>query len=227
MPADVDVLERERQPRTRLAGDGQERVQVRDDDVDRAQTVPCQLLEVAGIVAQRQDAAVHGGMQRLDSPAEHLRESGDLLHAADVDARFAQQTFSSAGREELDAECFEPASKVHDARLVVDRQDRSHREPSRSYHARNSALDSHAILGEGAHRVTHQAVLLLADARVQRLDVVSVADLDAPLKQDRPAVQVVGDQVHGAAGDFDAVRQGFVDGVQWCDRTRAAATGGC
>ena len=40
-----------------------------------SQAVPRQLLEVAGIVAQREDAAVHGRMQRLDPPAEHLRES--------------------------------------------------------------------------------------------------------------------------------------------------------
>ena len=83
-------LERERQVSTRVADDGQERVQVGGDQVDRLQTVPRKLLDVAGIVAQRQNAAVHGGVQCLDPPAEHLRETGDFLHAADGDAGFTQ-----------------------------------------------------------------------------------------------------------------------------------------
>jgi hypothetical protein len=56
-------------------------------------------------------------------------------------------------------------------------------------------------------------VLALADPLMQRGMVVVVAHLDAVLKEDRPAVEIVGDEVDGAASDFDAVLEGLGYGV--------------
>src|SRR5579859_6268936 len=97
MATDVDVLERLRQARARVADHFEKRVEVGDDDVDGLQAVPRQLFEVAGIVAQGQDPTVHGRVERLDPPAQQLWEARDLLHAVDVDARFTQQTFGPTG----------------------------------------------------------------------------------------------------------------------------------
>src|SRR5262249_38850802 len=59
-----------------------------------------------------------------------------------------------------------------------------------------------------------QPVLLAANPSVQRLDRVVVAHLDARLKQDGPTVEVVGDEVDGAAADLDPVIEGLLDRVE-------------
>jgi len=141
-----------------------------------------QLFEVARVVAQRKDSAVHGRMQRLDPSAEHLGEAGDLLHAADVDARISQQPLSATGREQLKAKRFESTSEIDDPCFVVDRENGAHGKLLvRLYHACSAALDAHATLGEGAHRARQQAVLAFTNARVQRGHVVVVTDLEALL----------------------------------------------
>src|SRR5438105_11080936 len=74
-------------------------------------------------------------------------------------------------------------------------------------------LDAHATFGEGAHGKRQQLVLLLADARVQRRDIVILAHLDTTLHQDRPAVHFVSDEMDGAARHFDAVLDGLGHGM--------------
>jgi hypothetical protein len=46
------------------------------------------------------------------------------LNAANRHTCFAQQGFGAAGRNQLEAERFEPSGKVNDAGFVVDRQNR-------------------------------------------------------------------------------------------------------
>src|SRR5262245_719826 len=76
-----------------------------------------------GIVAQGKDAAMHGGMERFDPPAEHLRKACQLLDASNGQARFAQQTLSTTRRVDLETELFETAREIDDSRLVKDRND--------------------------------------------------------------------------------------------------------
>jgi hypothetical protein len=70
-----------------------------------------------------------------------------------------------------------------------------------------------AAFGESANGLGQETVFLLADTSVQCLCIVRVLDGDRLLNEDRAAIQVVGDEVDGAASDFDAMRQGVGDGV--------------
>jgi hypothetical protein len=56
-------------------GDLRERIEVDHDEVDRLDLVLRQVGEVARHVAPREDAAVHGRVQRDHAMAEHLGEA--------------------------------------------------------------------------------------------------------------------------------------------------------
>jgi phosphoribosylglycinamide formyltransferase 1 len=90
----------------------------------------------------------------------------------------------------------------------------------RGAHAVREALDYGVrVTGSTVHLVDEQVdhgpiiaqrpveVLDGLDALVQRLLGVTVEDLDRPLRDDGPVIDLLVDQVHGAAGDLDAVRQ--------------------
>ena len=51
-----------------------ERIQIHGDEIDRRDAVLLERLHVLGTVASREQAAVHGGMQRLHASVEHLRK---------------------------------------------------------------------------------------------------------------------------------------------------------
>ena len=48
--------------------------------------------QMLGLIAAREDTAVHGGVQRLHTTIEHLRYAGQLLDPGDRHATFAQGT---------------------------------------------------------------------------------------------------------------------------------------
>ena len=70
-----------------------------------------------------------------------------------------------------------------------------------------------AVAGEPPHDLDEQPSLDFLDALVQRALVVLVPDLDHALGDDRAGVDAVVDEVDGAAGDLDAVREGVPYGV--------------
>ena len=61
---------------------------------------------VGRIVTQVQEAAVNLRVQRLDAPAQHLGEAGEIGHLRHGQAGVAQAFGSAAGGEEFDAELF-------------------------------------------------------------------------------------------------------------------------
>jgi hypothetical protein len=61
-------------------------------------------------------------VQRLDAAVHHLREAGEVVDGADVEAGLAQLAGGAAGRDELDAERGEALGEVDDPALVGDRQ---------------------------------------------------------------------------------------------------------
>ena len=65
------------------------------------------------VVAAMQNAAMDFGMQRLDAPIQHFRESGELGNIFHGDAGVAQQLGSASGRNQFDAESGELAGKIH------------------------------------------------------------------------------------------------------------------
>ena len=76
-PAHVDQLDR------RV---GRERVEVADDQVDEADAQPVERVEVLGLGAVGQDAAVDHRVEGLDPAPEHLGRAGELGHLGVVDA---------------------------------------------------------------------------------------------------------------------------------------------
>ena len=100
-PADVDVLHALGEGRARARDGGAEGVQVAGHEVDGREAVAVEVRAVGGQVAPREDARVHGGMERLHAPVEHLRQARDLLDAGDGDARRLDGAARAAGGDEL------------------------------------------------------------------------------------------------------------------------------
>ena len=106
--ADVDILDRlvHRHP---FAGDRlTEGIEIHTHHVDELDAVLPQRFQVVRIVAASQQAAVHLGMERLDTSVADLREP---RHIADVDhlhAAFSQQFHRTAGGDHLPAELSSP-----------------------------------------------------------------------------------------------------------------------
>jgi hypothetical protein len=64
-------------------------------------------------------------VQRLDPPAEHLGDLGQLLDGRRLDAAFSEELGRAATGDELNIELREPAREVLEPRLVPDRQKRA------------------------------------------------------------------------------------------------------
>jgi|GEM_PF-6315782 len=132
---DVDVLDH----RVAVGATGNrrlERVEVDDDEVDRADAVVGHRLGMLGVVAHREQAAVDHRVQRLDAAVHHLREAGKVADVLHGQAGVAQRLGGAAGRDELDALVGQRAGEIDDSRLVGHGQqgaadgDRGHDGPS-------------------------------------------------------------------------------------------------
>ncbi len=124
--ADVDLLDRLRigdlGPRDRLA----KRIEVHGNEVDRRDAVLGEVGAVARMVAPRQQAAVHRGVQRLEAALHHLGHARDPVHGQDRNPRLPQRLGRAAGRDEFPAERHELPGEGDEAALVRDGQQRPH-----------------------------------------------------------------------------------------------------
>ena len=117
--ADVDLLDA-------LVGGGAgrdglgERVQVRDDQVERLHPELGELADVGLQAPVGQDARVHPGMQRLDPAVEALGETGELLDPRDRQAEALDQRGRAAGGDQGDPGVVQAADEVLQTALVVD-----------------------------------------------------------------------------------------------------------
>ena len=109
---------------------GRERRDVDDDDLDRADAVLGQLLELLGLVAAGEDAGVDGRMEGLDLAADEGRDVGQVTDSADLDALAGEVLAGPVGRVDLDPELDEAAREAADAVPIGYRQQRSHRASS-------------------------------------------------------------------------------------------------
>ena len=120
--ADVDVLDGILQaavwPGDRLA----ERIEIDDDQVDRWDAVLGERCAVRSDVAPGEDAGVHLGMQRLDAPVEHFRESRVGADLSDRQSRVGKRTSGAAGGEQTDAERRKAPREIDEPGLIRDRQ---------------------------------------------------------------------------------------------------------
>ncbi len=100
--ADIDVLDAGREIGA-LRDRFLERVEVDDEKIDRGDGVRLHLLEMGGVIAASEQAAMDLRHQRFHPPVQDLREPGvvrDFLHR---DPRLAQRSGGAAGGKDLDA----------------------------------------------------------------------------------------------------------------------------
>ena len=115
--ADVDILD-DLGPRGTLHHGFEERVEIDDDEVDRADAVGVHCRDMCGIVADREQPAVHRRVQRLDAAVHHFGKAGQIGHIAHVETRVAQCLGGAAGRDEFDALVGKCPAEFDEAGLV-------------------------------------------------------------------------------------------------------------
>ena len=122
--ADVDVLHARREVGARshrLA----ERVEVDGDDVDVPDVVLLHGGDVRVHVPAREDAAVHGGVQRLDAPVQHLGEIRHLVHRGHSTPAASSGFRGPPGADHLVPELRQARGEIGHAGLVGDGDQRA------------------------------------------------------------------------------------------------------
>ena len=118
--ADVDVLDGVLHLHIGFGNGLAERVEVHTDHVDKFDIVIFQGFQVFGIVASRQQAAVHVGVQGLDAAVADL---GKARHVADVDyfhPAVGQQFHRAARGDHLPTQGTQALGEINDTRFVAD-----------------------------------------------------------------------------------------------------------
>ena len=101
--ADIDVLDAVGE--IAAARDGfLERIEIDHQNIDRANVVRAHRFGMGGIVADREQAAMHRRMQRLDPAVHHFGKAGQIADVEHFETGVAQRLARAAGRDELDAE---------------------------------------------------------------------------------------------------------------------------
>ena len=115
--ADVDEFDR------RVRG---ERVEVADHQVDEADAQLVEGVEVLGLGAVGEDAAVDDRVEGLDPAPEHLGGAGQVGHLDVVDARRGQGGRRAAARDQFPTQLRKPGGQFDQSGLVVDGQQSPH-----------------------------------------------------------------------------------------------------
>ncbi len=123
--ADIDLLDRFGFGYARAFDGLLERIEIHDHELDGDDPVMMTLLLVHRVPAAVENAAVHGGVERLDPAAEELRVAGDLADVADRDARVPERGGGATGGDDLDAVARQPVRELDQADLVRDRKKRA------------------------------------------------------------------------------------------------------
>ena len=115
--ADVDLLDRRGHRYVGLRHRLLEGIEIDDDEVQRANAMRSQLVEMLG-GAPGQDAAVNGRVERLDTPAQNLRKAGDILHLQNRHAGVRQLASRAAAGNDFTAGRHKALGKVDEPALV-------------------------------------------------------------------------------------------------------------
>ncbi len=89
------------------------------------------------IVETSQKTAVNHRMQGFNTSIEDLWETRHVRHRDYRDSGFAQCIQGAPGREQLPPKAVQLARKIHNPRLVIDTDQRSHRNPQ-SFRSKNA-----------------------------------------------------------------------------------------
>ena len=118
--ADVDILDGVCQCHACLGDRRCKGVEIHAHQIDGGNVVLCQGGQVFRQVAAGEDAAMHLGVQGLDTPVEHFREAGVIADLRHCQTRIAQQPGRAAGGQQFHALCSQPLGKFENAPLVGD-----------------------------------------------------------------------------------------------------------
>ena len=105
---------------------GRERLDVDDDEVEQADAVLDQLLELLGDVAPREDAGVDRRVERPHLAADERRHRGQVGDGRDVDAVRGEMLARAVGREQLDAQPLEIPRESGQPVAIGHREQRTH-----------------------------------------------------------------------------------------------------
>ena len=114
---DVDILDAFLE--TGALIDGRlERIEIDHQQVDRRDAVILHGFRMLGIVADRQQSAMHLRMQRLDPAIHHFRKSGEFRHVPDLQSGGRNRLGGAAGGDEIDAVAGERAGEFDQSGFV-------------------------------------------------------------------------------------------------------------
>src|SRR5262249_41634192 len=119
-PADVDILDDGGVAAVGPGGGGLDGGGVADDPADRLHVLGLEGVQVLGVAADGEDAAVDARVQRLDAAVEDLGEAGDLGDVAHRQPGLGQRLAGAAGGDQLDAQPDQSAGQLDQPRLVAD-----------------------------------------------------------------------------------------------------------
>ena len=89
-----------------------ERIEIDHQQIDRPDAVLRHRRGVLRVVADREQAAMHLRMQRLDPAVHHLGKAGQLGDIDHREAGIAERLGGAAGRDQLDAVAGQRASRM-------------------------------------------------------------------------------------------------------------------
>ena len=115
--ADVDILDHFVERRA-AAQRVLERIEIDDEQVDRRDAVGDHRGEMRGIVADREQAAMHARMQGLQPPVHHLGEAGQRPDVQDRNAASSERRRRASGGDDLDAPPRQRAAEFDETGLV-------------------------------------------------------------------------------------------------------------
>jgi hypothetical protein len=141
-PADIDILDTGFEI-TALRDGLLERIEIDRQDIDRTDAVRLHGFGVRGIAAYRQQAAMHGRVQRLDAAVHHFGETGEVSDVEHFQAGVGQRLARAAGRNQFDAIAGETAGEFDHSGFVG--------------HGNESAGSAAQMVGHGTINITMAA----------------------------------------------------------------------
>src|SRR5580698_6824748 len=82
-------------------------------------------LQVVGVVAASQDAAMHERMERLYPAIENFGKAGDVADVLDVETAFQKGVACAPGGNQFHAEFRQDACEIHQSSLIANAQEGS------------------------------------------------------------------------------------------------------
>ena len=115
--ADIDILDAVFFGRAFVDGRF-ERIEIDHQEIDRGDAVVLHAAGVIGVIADREQAAMHVGMQCLDPPIHHFRKACEIGDVADFQSGIGDGLGGAAGGDQFDALVGECTGEFDQAGLV-------------------------------------------------------------------------------------------------------------